>query len=151
MKKTFKQVREFNQVSGVLLQKNPEMAQTKLGYAIKRLGETEIKRVLREYQEKYQEMHFNEMEKPAIDLALVDPATQAILLTPRGSDREYQYNKEGLIAVKKLEMNFQKLANNLMDEFDEKEFDIEPFYITDVPETLTEDEVEKFKGFVIEE
>jgi len=150
IKKTFKEVRELNVAISQYFKRISTAEQTKLGYALKRISDTEIKKVLGEYREAYDKLAFENLEKPAIELALVDKVTGAVLMAPKGSERVYQYNKENLVKVMEVEKNFQKIANDLIDDFDKKEFDIEPYLVKEIPEDLLPKEVEAFKGFVLE-
>jgi len=149
IKKSFKEIRNFNATVNTYFKRVPEVVNTKLGYAIKKISETEIKKVLEKYQETYQNLFHNELEKKQIDLALTDIKTGAILFTPKGSDRPYQYDKKGLLAIIEVERNFNKLIQKMNEDFDEREFEIESFIVTDVPKNLLENEVEAFSGFVI--
>jgi hypothetical protein len=150
MKKTFKQIREFNIASEGFMKRNPTNMQTKLGYALKRVSEKSISKAAKEYSNAYSESYYTNVEKIQIDNALTDKVTGAILAAPKDSERPYLYDKEGLKAVMEAENRFSKeTAQALLEEFDSKEFEIDPFLAKELPEDLTDEEIEAFKGFVI--
>lgn len=136
MKKTFKQMREFNQVVNTLIKYQPEILKTKFGYALKKVG-TEINKYFDDYS--------MELETIRITNALEDPVTKAILLAPEGSPRHYSYSKEGLVKLMQEE-------SDLMKKWDEKELEFNPFYapVSSIPK-LEDEETESLIGFVIEE
>ena len=149
MIKTFKQCRQFNMAAASFNQRagNP---QTKLGYAIAKISNGQIKNIMNEYRKIYGKLYFDNLEKKQIDLALIDKVTGAVLTAPQGSERRYQYDKEGLMQIIQAEREFNDMIQEESEKYDLKEFAIEPFYVTDIPEDLLESEVEGFKGFVIE-
>lgn len=135
IKMTFKQMREMNGAFSILEHKNPLIAETKFGYAFKRFFEKNIAHVFKEYNMKLSIIR--------IESALTDEKTKAVLTSDdaQKGGRGFQYNKEGLkdvmVAESKLEENW-----------DSKEYDVEPFISKDVPK-LNESEIEVFKGFII--
>ncbi len=151
MLKTFKQVREFNAAVNTFINRNPENAKTKLGYAIKKISEVQIKKVVSDYQKEYTEMYYDLVERVQVNSALTDKATGAVLQTAKGADRPYQYNPEGLLTVMKAEKEFGSKAEELLAKWDSKEFEIEPHYAVELPPDLLENEMEAFSGFVITE
>jgi hypothetical protein len=150
MKKTFKDIRFFNLSAQGFLKKDPANLQTKLGYAIQKLSEGDIKKVITEYSNEYQGLYYENVEKVQVNEALTDKATGAILNAPKDADRPYQYSKEGLLAVMKAEKEFQKIVEKFNEDYDAKEFEISPFIVTEVPEDLDEVTIKAFEGFVLE-
>lgn len=149
--KTFRQVRDFNQAVNSFTQRNPDNANTKLGYAIKKISEVQIKNIVQGYQKEYTELYYENVERIQVDQALTNPATQAVLTAERGSDRPFLYSKEGLLVVMKAEKGFGAVAEELLAKWDLKEFDITPHVAVEVPEDLLANEKEAFSGFVITE
>ena len=147
MKATFKQIRKFNIIGGEFLAKN---VNTKLAYAIKRVKEISVDTIVKSYQNALNERYFDDVQRQHVENALTDKTTGAILNSPQGSQRPYLYDKEGLMKVLAAENTFEnETAVELLKEWDEKEFDILPYTITDIPETLTDEQKEAFEGFVI--
>ena len=87
------------------------------------------------------EEYNSELNMIRIDHALSDEKTRAILMAPKGEGREFQYSKEGLKAVMQAE-------KELVEKWNKKEFEVEPYLAKEVPE-LTEEQVEAFTGFVL--
>ena len=133
MKKTFKQLREFNLYAQFLMERKPEIKETKFGYAMKRFVDKNLTKPFNDFNA--------DLDIVRIDHALVDEKTKAILHSEKGSLRPFQYSKEGLKAVIKGE-------NDLIEQFNLKEFECEPFISKEKPE-LTEEEIEAFKGLII--
>lgn len=149
--KTFAEIRKFNIEAGNFInKKDVNNGSTKLGYAIKKISEGKVAKAIKEYQAAHQEAYYDSVQRKQVDFALTDKTTQAVLLAPKGSERPYQYDKEGLLNVMKAEASFSAVSENLLEEFDKKEFEIEPHYAVDLPEDLTDEQKEAFKGFVIE-
>jgi len=150
--KKFSEVRAFNLASNGFLGKNPTNVQTKLGYAIKRLAESEeFKKCLSDYRVAYNEAGFNAVESVQIENALTDKETKAVLLSPKGSDRPYMFDKEGLKKVMIAERKWEDVGSvAFLADYDQKEFEFSNYMATEIPE-LTQSEIDAFKGFVIPE
>lgn len=149
IKKTFKQVREFNIAAESFFRRAPDNEQTKLGYAITRISNGPIQKILKEYQGAYQEAYYEKVQRAHVDNALTDKATDAVLLAPKGSERPYMYDKTGLNAVLKAERDFNVFWEAQLPIWDTKEFDIDEYYATSLPKDLLDNEKEAFTGFVI--
>ena len=136
VKRTFKQLKEFNGAAQAYLQKVPEAENTKFGYALKRFADMNLQKIWKEYNQK--------RELLAVEHALEDKETKAIIPSEPGSQRPYKYDKKGLTAL----MNAE---NELFDEWEEKEFEVEPYIATSLPKEkdLTEEQREAFKGLVM--
>ncbi len=150
IKKTFKQIREFNQAVNSFINRKPTNIQTKLGYAIKRVSDVSIKEAVEKYQKEQANLLFNTVEKVQIDNALTDPVTKAVLTAPKDSDRPYLYDAKGLLVVREAERKFNDLVADLLSEWDNKEFDIDTYFAVSLPHDLTEIEKEAFTGFAID-
>lgn len=149
--KTFKQIREFNIASDEFLKAKPENEHTKLGYAIKRVSDVSIAKILKDYQGEYQEAYYEKVQKVHIDQALTDKTTGAILTAPAGSDRPYLNSKEGLKIIMESEMSFKKYWDSQLEEWDKKEFEIIPYIAVEIPDDLSDSQKESLAGFVIPE
>lgn len=148
-KKTFADIRNFNVQTDVFVKRNPVHINTKLGYAIKKISNGQIGKIVKDYQNAYTGLYFDMVEKRQVDLALTDKATGAILNAPQGSQRPYLFTPENLKLLMEAEREFRAASEKLMEEWDAKEFDITPHYAVETPEDLTEAEKAAFTGFVI--
>jgi len=131
--KTFKELREFDAVVSSLFEANPDLKNTKFFHAVKKFNEKNYIPLLKEYR--------SEIENVQIDNALVDEKTKALSINTE-SVRGFNYSKEGLKQVIKEE---QRVIN----EFDKKEIEIEPYICKELPEGLTEDQIEVLTGILI--
>lgn len=130
--KTFKQLQEIDNVMGELYQKEPTLQETKFGYAYKRFCEKEYIPLVKEYNAS--------LEDVRIENALENETTKEVL-TDRTNMRGYKYSKLGL-------KNVMKEENRVMEEWNSKEFEVEPFVSAFVPE-LSEYEKEVLTGVII--
>jgi hypothetical protein len=149
IKKTFEEVRKFNIAADGFLRKSPTNIQTKLGYAIDKISGGQLKKIISDYQKDYAEKYFEQVQKKQIDLALTDKTTGAVLANPKNAGRPYEYDKAGLMEIIKIERDFASNWEAELEAWDKKEFDIEPHFAVEIPEDLTDNEKEAFKGFVI--
>lgn len=151
MTKTFQEIRTFNGAAEGFLKRNPRHIQTNLGYAVDKVNNAGVSKALREYQRAYSELWHESLEKPMIDCAMTDKQTGVVLTTPKGSDYPYQFDKENLKKVKKLERTFgEVLMPKLNEEWDAKEFEINSHFASILPADLTPKEGDAFKGFCID-
>lgn len=134
MTKTFKQLQEADNVVGEMYAKNPDVKNTKFGYAWKKFAEKNYSPIIKELNEKLAD---NRLEN-----ALEDPNTKEILYA-NAERTEYRFSKEGL---KKL------ITSNraILEEYSNREFEITPFFSTYIPEDLTDEQREVLTGLVIE-
>lgn len=135
MKVKFRKLRDIDSAVGDLYRTTPTLKNSKFGYAYKRFAEKNYEKVLRGFQEAINDVR--------IDHALADEKTKEILLD-HSNLRGYKYSKEGLKQVAKEE-------NRVVDEWNEKEIEIEPHISTEVPEGLTEEMYDIFAGILIPE
>ncbi len=134
VKKTFKELQELDVLVGALYKRNTELQKGKFGYAYKRFVDTNYVKILKEYQHKINDAR--------IDFALEDPITKEILKDKEDS-RGFKYSKDGLKKVILKE-------NEITDEFNPKEVEIDPYFISEasLPE-LSDEEREQLIGVLI--
>lgn len=132
--KTFKELQEVDEMVGQLYQKNPKVKESKFGYAYKRFSDKNYFPILREFQD--------EIGLCRIENALEDKATKEVLID-RMNPRGYKYTKEGL--KKCLEDEKKIIAA-----WEQKEIEIKSYFTKDIPEELTEENIELLKGLVFE-
>lgn len=136
MTKTFKELQEADMVVGTLYQKNPELKNSKFGYAWKRFTDKNYVPVVREFNE--------ELAGIRVEHAMEDAVTKEILVD-RMNVRGFKYTKEGLKAVMKAE-------KALEENFNSKELEIIPHVTTAIPEeveALPEEQKELLTGLVL--
>lgn len=133
IKKTYKELREIDNIVGKAYQKNEVLEKSKFGYAYKRFSEKNFIPTVKKHNEQLADVR--------IDNALEDEKTKEILLDERPNSRGFKYNKEGL---KKVMVAEKKLD----EEFNVKEIEIEPFICKDVPNDFSEEEIKMMKGLV---
>lgn len=121
--KSYRQCFEFINAAKQWVSRHEE--ESKFKYAL-----TKVSRKLGKAQEKWQEL----VEESNIEHCATDK-DGVILRDERG---QYKYVKEELIKR-------NKRVNRLYD----TEFDVEPHFVTEVPEDVTELEKEVFEGFVL--
>lgn len=149
MLKTFKEIRDFNMAADAFARLSPTNMQTKMGYAIKKVTDDSVRKAVTEFSQARTARYYDEVESVQIEQALTDKATGAVLTAPKGSDRPYLYDKKGLRAVLDVERLFDNVTSQaILDEWDEKEFEIHPHYIKEVPGT--ELDLVPFYGFVVD-
>lgn len=137
VKMTFKQMKQFNHTWNEMVRFQPSLTETKLGYTFKKFFNKNIEEVFTKYNE--------QLGMIRIENALEDKTTKAVLTKDdiKQGGRGFEYSKEGLKAVIKAE-------NELANEWDDKEYEVEPFICKDAPKkTLTEEQVEIFTGLII--
>lgn len=130
MIKTFTELGEVDEVVGNLYKKIPGLKETKFGYAYTKFYRKNYEVLLNELKEEYQTI--------AIDNALEDDKTKAILKDDKG---DYLYSKEG---KKKLLADQKKI----IEEFESKEITITPYISSYVPE-MDEEERSILTGLII--
>ena len=135
IKKTFKELQEVDALMGMIFTKNLILRDSKFGYTYKRFYEINFQNIFNEY--------LSEIEDVRIDNCLEDPTTKAVKLSNNPGGRSYLYSKTGLKEVIKAENKIEK-------KFQLKEIKITPYFIKDIPKTLTETEIELLKGLIIE-
>lgn len=134
MKKTFQELVGVDQMVGKLYAENPNLKETKFGYAYTKF-----------YNKNYKptsEKYFEELTDKRIDLALEDPNTKEILKDFDPQSRGYKYSKESTKQIVKFE-------RELSEKYHEMEIEIEPYYSAYLPE-LTEFQREMLMGLLIE-
>lgn len=133
MTKTFKELQEVDQLVGGLYSVDKTLKDTKFGYAYKRFTEKFYVPVIKEFQDRINDVR--------IENALENPTTKEIL-TDEANPRGYKYSKEGLKKVIEAE-------KKIVDEFDNREIEIEVWKSSFIPEGLTEYTTELLTGIVL--
>jgi len=133
--KTFKHLSELDKNVGYLYGVTPSLGETKFGYAYKRFVEKNYKKIYQDY--------VNEITFIRIDNALEDQETKMVLRSKEDS-RGFQYSKEGLKAVIKAEQDLDA-------SWEQKEFEVEPFIVKELPFALTENLKELMFGLLIDD
>jgi len=121
---------EIDNVVGRLYKKDPTLKNGKFGYGYAKFFKKNIHPIVAEINE--------EIENCRIDNCLADEKTKEILYT---ADKQFRYDKEG---YKKLNEFIRKINK----EYAEKEVEVEPYILKDVPELL-EEEKELLQGILI--
>ena len=121
MKITYEKLFQFNAIAGAYLQKEQD---TKLKYAINKVA----KRLTKAFE------NYNEM---VADIKRDHCYTEKDIIV-RDEKGEYKYTKEN---EKKMTKAVKDLINN--------EIEFEPYFVLNIPEGLTEIEIESFEGIVL--
>ena len=132
MKKTFLELLQVDGVVGALYKANPELRESKFGYAYNKFYKDNIQPT--------SELLAEEINLARIDNALEDEKTKAIIRDEK-SPRGYAYSKEGEKAVIAAE-------KTISQKFEQKEIEIKPYISSYIPE-MTEEQKELLKGLVI--
>ena len=132
IKKTFKELREIDNVYGRLLT-TEGFQNTKLAYAFKRFSDKNTVKIFKDFNELMGDLR--------LDNALVDEKTKAVLYNDDKTD--YQYTKESSKILK-------KESSRLVEEWDKKEFEVEPFICNELgDEELNQYDQELLEGVII--
>lgn len=134
MKKTFKQIREFANYGGAVIERHPG---TKISYAIKKVLE-KLSKIVNEYNDMVEDINIDHCFADDNGVIEYDLTKN----NAGGEIRHYRFTKEEL--KKK-----NKADRKLLDEWADKKFDVDPHYATKIPDNLTTDEKECFEGFVL--
>jgi len=124
---TWERLFDFMEIAGAWLAKDKANENTKLGYAIQQRMQPRLKKAVNKYNSRRQDI--------AIEYAVTDDKKH-ILKDERG---EYIDTVESATAKK---ARWEKL-------YEEGTYEIEPYFATELPEDLTDIEVEALTGFVI--
>lgn len=137
IKKTYQDLFDLDQIVARMYEKNPKLKDTtKFGYGYTRFYEKNLRDVFSDY--------YVALEDLRIDNALEDKETKAVI-RDRNDPRGFKYTKDGLrktIAAERL----------LVKEWNLKEFEVEPYFITpeNLPKDLTDEQKEAFLGVLTE-
>lgn len=147
--KTYKEIREFKRVGNIFLARDKNQ-NTKLGYAVSKLINGPIDAVTKEHDMVLNNL-YNEIVLPVmLNEALTDKATGEVFVDPKlTTGRPFKFDKKGLTAVIEAERKNREEAVKIDADYDLKEFEIQDFIVSDIPENLSEGEREVFTGFVI--
>lgn len=134
MKKTFKELQEINEVFYRLNSSFKDFSKTKLAYAFKRF-------IDKNYQSIYTDFN-DELQSVRIENALTDKVTGAILY--EDNNQSYKYSPE------KLKIVISEIKR-ISKEWENKEFEVEPYICNDIPESIEfyEGEKELLEGVII--
>jgi hypothetical protein len=134
MKKLFKELIEIDELVGELYSKDKTLENSKFGYAYNRFTKKNISPIVKERNEKILYVRINN--------ALEDKNTKEILKDHMDPVRGYKYSKDGLSKCIEEE-------RKIMSEYEEKEFEVEPYISSLVPEGLSDEQKELLKGILI--
>ena len=149
IKKTFQEIRGFNMVLENLMNTMPDLEQTKIGYAMKRVLEKDVKSIIEDFNKELSNLKFSTLGELYLNNALTDPKTGAILYDETG---KYLFNKDGMYIIKTKEQEFtNEIYPSLLDTWDKKVFNIQGFFVTEIPKEITEYQFDTLKGFVFAE
>jgi hypothetical protein len=132
MKRTFKQLKDIDNLVGSLYTKDDKLQDTKFGYAYKRFTDKNVTEIYKKFQRTLLDVR--------IDNALEDEKTKEVLIDNMNV-RGFKYSKVGLKKVVEDEDRVTK-------EFEAQEIDVEPYISSYIPE-LTEEEVDLLDGLLI--
>ncbi len=133
IKKTFKELSFMNNLYNEMLKENPKIENTKFGYAFNRFFRKNLDQIFKDYNTILADIH--------IDNALTDKDTGEILFDRESSARGFKFSPEKLKLIMKKERELQ-------EEWNQKEYEVEPFIATEVP-SLNETQKEAFEGLII--
>ncbi len=133
MIKTFKELKEVDNLVGTLFAKNPTLRDSKFGYAYKRFVQKNFMPVATEFNEA--------LVAVRVDCAMEDPITKEVLADP-ANPRGFKYDKTGLKQVM-----FEESL--LVKKWDELEIEVTPYLSPMIPEGLTEEETAILAGLVL--
>lgn len=126
VKTTYEKIVGFSMMARIWFAKDKSNENTKLGYAL-----TKMDARLQKIQQKYNNRR--------VDIQIDNCATDEKGLILKDERGEYRFDKAGL-----------KKCNEELQTLFESEVEIEPYFATQVPDSLTEAEREAFTGFVLE-
>jgi len=131
--RTLEELFEIDALVGRLYKKDKELENTKFGYAYRKFYKKNTEPILKELQEKLSDIR--------VENALENKETREIIIDKENS-RGYKYDKEGLKKCIKEE-------RKVIETFNKKEVEIEPYFSSFVPKQLEEEEKELLKNLVI--
>lgn len=136
IKRTFKELRELDNIIGMMFGADKNLPNTKFGYGYKRFYTKNLADPFTEYQ--------NEIQDVWADHAMIDDKTKVIVRDEGKKDRSgFGYDREG-------DKNVRKAEKKLYDKWAVKEIEVDPYFIDpkDLPE-LNEFQKEAFKGLIM--
>lgn len=154
MKITYQRLIDYTNVAYYFLRKKKENADTKLGYAITRMGKV-IDKALRPYKELIEEQNIA-VEDINILNATTDKTTGVLVFDTAKDEagkeiRNYRYTPEKLIKRNKEIRAIAKEYEAKIEALLEQEAElVNPYFATDLPNDLTTQEIEAFDGIVLE-
>lgn len=130
MKKTFLELNQIDAVVGKLYRKNPELKDSKFGYAYNRFHELNLKPTQKKLQQEADDLF--------VKHALEDKDTKALLKDNNGA---YQYSKEG-------QLTLNKEQRDLIEKYESLQIEIQPYIATYAPE-LSDEDFELLEGCLV--
>ena len=131
--KTFKQIREFNQYASAILRRHPI---SKISYSLKKV----LKKL------KMVEDYNNELEDIRVECCYTNNKgviEYDITKDSSGNEvRHYKYTKEDM------KQRLHRMRE-LVEQWNNKTFEVNPYFVTEVPDDITMDEREALLGFVL--
>lgn len=131
---TFEVLFDLIPVVNAYFSRNPNADKSKLGYSL-------IK-TIKKFQPKMDEYE-SERENAKIDLCLTGPDKAILYETTAAGAKEYKYTPEN---KKKLNSRLQEIKN----EWVSKTLKFDAHYASEIPNNLSEEEKDVFKGIVID-
>lgn len=133
--KTFEQIKEFNKYGVAVMKRHPN---TKISYAIKKVLKG-ILSVVTEYNEAVEDIQIDHCFTNTSDVIEYD-----IIKDASGAEvRRYKFTKDQL----KLKV---KVERELLQEWNQREFDIKAYISPEIPDDITIEEKDALSGFVLE-
>lgn len=147
MKVKFKNIREFINISNILLNKDSNFQNTKLGYAIVKLVKS-IQPILDEINKEYLDLYAKEVEVFEIENALTDKDGAIIF----DEEKKIKFSKDGMKKMLEVRKNHQSKEELLTQEINEREYEINPHIVSVYDSSkINMIEAEALKGFVLSE
>ena len=158
---SFKEFTNFAITGKQYIEKDPKREKTKLGYAIKKVINSESARdVIKQYEDvrdKIVKKYSDSAEDANIDFCMTDKDGAIVYDLSAGQDgkqnRNYRFTKDNLRKrnekIHVLKDEFQSKLNNFAKEWNEKDIEIDIFICGEVPNDVTDEEKEIFNGIVL--
>ena len=131
--KTLKELFYIDQLVGQLYKKDEKLRDTKFGYCYKRFVDKNLIPVMKERNEKIQDIQISNA---------LDNKDTGEVITDHTNSRGFKYSKESLKKCIKEE-------NELIEKYSKKEIKVEPFISSYVPLELSDEEREMLSGILI--
>lgn len=150
---TFQNLIEYSNTAYNYLRKKRENADTKLGYAINRMGKP-VEKALKPYKELLEEQQV-EVDEINIRNASTDKTTGVLIYDTAKDEqgretRNYKYTPDNLVKrnkeIREILKTYESKVETLLDSPATLE---NPYFCTEVPSDLTVQEQEAFRGIVI--
>jgi len=149
---TYEKLVNYTLTAGNFIRKKHDNAKTKLGYAIQKMSKP-MQKALKPYNELI-EQRDAEVEEINIRNASTDATTKVLVFDITKDEtgkevRNYRYTPDALIKRNKEIKEKVKEFGEKIEALLESETTIEPYFATEVPPDLTQEEKEYMAGIVI--